>query len=124
MPHDSCTGGCILRPGQYVFAARLDALPSDGLLVMVSDGEYRFATRDQTIASVCILAGDDGKPMVCVLPASDPELGLYDDGSATGSYRADRHRVPGPTGFAVCLGVSGLLAAQMVSCCRLVGQLA
>ena len=31
-------------------------------------------------ASVCILAGDDGKPMVCVLPASDPELGLYDDG--------------------------------------------
>ena len=45
----TCTGGCILRPGQYVFAARLDALPRDegkhGLLVMVTDGEYRFATR-------------------------------------------------------------------------------
>ncbi len=80
----TCTGGCILRPGQYVFAARLDALPRDegkhGLLVMVTDGEYRFATRDQSIASVCSLTGDEGKPMVCVLPASDHELGLYDDG--------------------------------------------
>ena len=80
----TCSAGCILRPGQYVFAGRVDALPRDegnhGLLVLVTDGEYRFSMRDQTIASVCSLTGDDGKPVVCVLPASDPELGLYDDG--------------------------------------------